>query len=59
MPFLRYLHYVLTMDKTSFALVILSTVLVLLQAPQLFLMMGAILVISIVVVNLFWMPWSQ
>lgn len=59
MSFLRRLHYVVTMDNVSFVLVILATVLVLLQAPQLFLMIGAILGISIVVVNLFWMPWKQ
>jgi uncharacterized membrane protein len=47
------------MDKTSIALIILAAVLVLLQAPQLVMAIGAILGISIVVVNLLWMPWKQ
>lgn len=59
MPILGYLHYVVIMDRISLVLVILATVLVLLQAPQLVLMVGAILGISIVMVNLFWMPWKQ
>jgi uncharacterized membrane protein len=47
------------MDKTSLALIILAAVLVLLQAPQLVMAIGAILGISIVVVNLFWLSWEQ
>jgi hypothetical protein len=47
------------MDKSFIGLIVLTAVLVWLQAPQLMMMMGIILGVSIVTVKLFWLPWKQ